>query len=342
MTAFVGVRNMLRWVADRGAAEIITGIAGEITTDFLRWDRFDKTPRVAHHTPLGVVELMPVSDGREYSFKYVNGHPANPARGLQTVTAFGVLADMDSGYPVLVSEMTVLTALRTAAMSAVAARALAPPTARTHAMIGAGSQAEFQALALRDALGLERIRVWDVDPRAMAKLAGNLGPLGFHVALAASAADAVAGAEVVTTCTADKALATVLRDEMVVPGVHVNAIGGDCPGKTELDAGILERASVFVEYTPQTRVEGEIQQMPPDFPVTEMWRVLDGTAPGRTRPEEITVFDSVGFAVEDLAALRYLHQDVRGSRYVEDIDLVADPEDPKDLFGLCLSLDPVG
>jgi ornithine cyclodeaminase len=342
VTAFVGVNNMLRWVADRGAATIIRGVAGEITADFLRWERFDKTPRVAHHTPFGVVELMPVSDGEAYSFKYVNGHPSNPARGFQTVAAFGVLADMDTGYPVLVSEMTVLTALRTAAMSAVAARALAAATARTHAMIGAGSQAEFQALALRDAVGLEVLRVWDVDPQAMEKLAGNLRPLGFDVRLASSAADAVAGADVVTTCTADKALATVLHDAVVAPGVHVNAIGGDCPGKTELDARILERASVFVEYAPQTRIEGEIQQMPADFPVTELWRVLDGSAPGRTRPEEITVFDSVGFAVEDFAALRYLHEDVRGSRYLEDIDLVAEPEDPKDLFGYCGSLKPVG
>ena len=213
---------------------------------------------------------MPTSDGSLYSFKYVNGHPHNPARGLQTVTAFGVLADVDNGYPILLSEMTLLTALRTAATSALAARELALPGARVHALIGAGSQAEFQALAMRTVLGIDRLRVLDLDEAAVEKVRRNLVPLGFEIHAASSIEDVLEGADVVTTCTADKARAAVLHSEQVRPGMHLNAIGGDCPGKTELDPTILEEARVVVEYEPQTRIEGEIQQLSADVEVTEL------------------------------------------------------------------------
>ncbi|HXH36133.1 MAG TPA: ornithine cyclodeaminase [Plantibacter sp.] len=342
MTRFVDVRNMVRWTADRGPERIISGMIGYLEADFRRWQSFDKSPRVASHTPFGVIELMPTSDHETYAFKYVNGHPSNPARGYQTVTAFGVLADVHNGYPTFLAEMTLLTALRTAATSAMVAKQLARPDSTVHAMIGAGSQAEFQALGMRAALGIHRVRIWDVDPLAMDKFARNLQPLGFEVTIGTSAADAVAGADIITTCTADKANATVLTDELVQPGVHLNAIGGDCPGKTELEASILDRADVFVEFPPQTRIEGEIQQMAPDFPVIEFWQVLTGAVAGRTSPEQITLFDSVGFAIEDFTALRFLRDSVDGSEYFEEIDLVAAPDDPKDLFGLVGALSPVG
>lgn len=340
MVRFVDVGNINRWAAETGVERILTDMVEYIERDFRRWPSFDKAPRVASHSPLGVIELMPTSDGETYGFKYVNGHPSNPSRGLQTVTAFGVLADVQSGYPTFWSEMTVLTALRTAATSAMVARALARPASHTMAMLGTGTQSEFQALAFRGVLGLNRLRVWDTDPAALDKFLRNLAPLGFEIVVATSAADAVLGADIITTCTADKANATVLTDEMVEPGVHINAIGGDCPGKTELDAAILLRGDVFVEFTAQTRIEGEIQQMDPDFPVTEIWQVLAGQAVGRRDDRQITVFDSVGFAIEDFSALRFLQDAVDRTTFYTDIDLVADPDDPKDLFGLVAAGSP--
>ena len=337
MTGFVGVADMVRWIAREGAEPTMVRLAEDIEADFARWASFDKTHRIASHTPFGVIELMPASDSDLYAFKYVNGHPFNPARGFQTVTAFGVLADVHNGYPVFLAEMTLLTALRTAATSAMVARRLARPDARTMALIGAGSQAEFQALAFRGLLGIDRLRVFDVDADATAKLVRNLTPLGFDVVVCPDAGEAAHGADIVTTCTADKTAATVLTDAEVLPGVHVNAIGGDCPGKTELDPAILERGPVFVEYTPQTRIEGEIQNVAPDFPVTEFWEVVTGRAPGRTSADQVTVFDSVGFAIEDFSALRYLRDRVGGTELEQHIDLVAAPDDPKDLFGMTTS-----
>jgi ornithine cyclodeaminase len=342
MTRFVDVHNMVRWVGHHGPTAIMAGMVDYLEDDFRRWPSFDKSPRVASHTPFGVIELMPTSDTDTYGFKYVNGHPSNPARGYQTVTAFGVLADVHNGYPTFLSEMTVLTALRTAATSAMVAKALARPDSSTMAMIGAGSQAEFQACAIRSATGVEALRVWDTDPDAVAKLVRNLTPLGFDVTVATGAADAVAGADIVTTCTADKTNATVLTRDMVAPGMHLNAIGGDCPGKTELDPAILDEATVFVEYPPQTRIEGEIQNRTEDFPVTEFWQVLTGEAPGRTSADQVTVFDSVGFAIEDFSALRFVRDSVDATDFYEDIDLVANPDDPKDLFGFVGALSPVG
>ncbi|PRZ15583.1 ornithine cyclodeaminase [Nesterenkonia sandarakina] len=342
MTQFVDVGNMARWIQREGVEHLMTEMIAYLEDDFRRWESFDKIPRIASHTPFGVIELMPTSDLETYAFKYVNGHPLNPSRGFQTVTAFGMLADVDNGYPTFLAEMTLLTALRTAATSAMTAKALARPDSRRMALIGAGSQAEFQALAIRSALGIEDLQVFDVDPAAMEKLRRNLGPLGFRVTLASSTDEAVAGADIITTCTADKAQNTILSSAQTSPGVHINAVGGDCPGKTELDAEILRRGRVFVEYPEQTRVEGEIQQMEPDFPVVEFWQVLTGAAAGRQSAEQITIFDSVGFAIADLSALRFVRDATAGTDLQTALDLVADPEDPKDLFSLVSSLKPVG
>jgi ornithine cyclodeaminase len=148
------------------------------------------------------------------------------------------------------------------------------------------------------------------------------------------------GAQIITTCTADKQYATILSDNMVGSGVHINAIGGDCPGKTELAPAILHRSSIFVEYPEQTRIEGEIQQLDADHPVTEFWRVLAGEVPGRTSAEQITLFDSVGFAIEDFSALRYIRDHIGGTEYYRNLDLLADPDDPRDLFGMLMRAAP--
>ena len=333
---FTSVGNVVDLVASTGLDALLVDLAAYIEADFARWPAFEKAPRYASHSSEGVIELMPTSDGEQFAFKYVNGHPRNFERGLQTVCAFGVLSDVATGYPVLVSEMTILTALRTAATSAIVARRLARPESQRMAIIGLGSQSEFQAHAFRALMGIRALRVFDIDPAATAKFLRNLENAGFDITVARTVEEAVAGADIVTTVTADKRQAVILSDNLVGAGVHLNAVGGDCPGKTELQAAILRRASVFVEFEPQTRIEGEIQQMPADYPVTEFWQVITGVHPGRRSSAEVTVFDSVGFAMEDFSVLRFIADRVEGTAFYSDIDILTEPDDPRDLFGLLL------
>lgn len=340
MVDYVGIADIQHLVNEIGPGEFMERLAAQIEADYRRWGQFEKSARLASHSEVGVIELMPISDGDLYSFKYVNGHPKNTSLGLLTVTAFGVLAEVSTGYPVLLSELTVTTALRTAAMSALAAKWLARPNSKTMALIGNGAQSEFQAIAFHRMLGISELRLYDVDPSATAKLAQNLRAMpelrGISLVHATSSAEAALGADIITTVTADKRNAVIVTPSMVAPGMHLNAVGGDCPGKTELHADILRRpdARVVVEYEPQSRIEGEIQQMPADFSVIEFADVVNGVQRGRGKDGEITVFDSVGFALEDYSALKFLRDLTRERpEFCRQIDLVPDLDDPKDLFG---------
>ncbi len=334
---YLSAPDAVALVRRKGIKACIAGIAEHIREDFLRWHDFDKSARVANHSRDGVIELMPISDDSAYSFKYVNGHPKNTALGLSTVMAFGVLADVATGAPTLVSELTLTTAMRTAATSALAAQTLARPDSRVMALIGNGAQSEFQAIAFQHLVGINTVRLFDIDPAATAKLAANLAGSGLKVQVCASTREAVQGADIVTTVTADKQCATILTADMLAPGMHINAVGGDCPGKTELAADVLQAAKVFVEFTPQSRIEGDIQQMPADFAVTELWEVLAGQKTGRESEAQITVFDSVGFALEDFSALRFMHTAALDAGLGERLALIPQLADPKNLFGALLT-----
>jgi len=336
---FVSVDQMMKIVESIGIETTLKGIATYIEEDFKRWQLFDKTPRVAFHSQAGVIELMTNSDGELFGFKYVNGHPKNIKEGLQTVTAFGVLSNVYTGYPILFSEMTILTALRTASASAVAAKYLARKDSISMAIIGNGAQSEFQALAFQSMLGINKLRLYDIDPAATEKCMANLRGKGLEITRCQSAGEAVEGADIVTTITADKQCATILTNDMIKPGVHINAAGGDCPGKTELAKEILLRSDIFVEYAPQTRIEGELQQLDADYPVSELWQVIAGDLQGRETYRQITLFDSVGFAIEDFSALRYIRDQLNRpgkSGMHTNLDMVADPDDPRDLYGMVL------
>ena len=309
-------------------------VSWTIREDFERWDSFDKSPRFASHSPSGVIELMPTSDGDVFAFKFVNGHPGNTLLCLQTVVAFGALADVATGYPIFMSDMTLATAFRTAATSVLAARHLARRDSRTMALIGLGAQSEFQACAFGEILGIDCLRVFDVDAEAADKFERNMVDFGVEIIRCPDARTATAGADIVTTITADKKLATILTDDMIGPGTHINAIGGDCPGKTELSYELLLRSDIYVEFAPQTRIEGETQQLAADHPVTELHDVVAGRRSGRASETSITIFDSVGFAIADFSVLRLLRDLARETGMGSDIELTAAPANLKDLFSL--------
>ncbi len=306
MTHYIDVAAMQQLVSHHGLANLMEEIAECIREDFMRWGGSNQSPR--------------------------------------TATAFGVVADVATGYPTLVSELRITTALRTAATSALAAKVLARKNSHSMALIGNGAQSEFQAIAFMTQLDISELRVFDVDRKATDKLVANLAPYAskgtLTIVRAASIREAVRGADIVTTITADKSNATILTDDLVEPGMHLNAVGGDCPGKTELQPSILLRSKVFVEYEPQTRMEGELQQMPQDFQTHALWRVLAGQQRGRDNAEQVTLFDSVGFALEDLSALRYIHALSRKLGIGSTVDLVPVLPDPKNLFACATAARP--
>ncbi|MBB1487577.1 ornithine cyclodeaminase [Oceanospirillum sediminis] len=342
MTQFLDVHELSQFVRNMGPQHLMAKLVDYLEQDYLNWAKFDKSARLAAHSDVGVIELMPIADDQLYSFKYVNGHPSNTAQGLPTVMAFGVLAEVATGYPLLLSELTLVTALRTAATSAMAAKYLARQDAKTMALIGNGCQSEFQSIAFHKLLGINEIRCYDVDYAASAKLKANLDCYtDLRLVICESAHEACASADIITTVTADKRLATILTPDMIAPGQHINAIGGDCPGKTELHRDVLTQADTFVEYEPQSRIEGDIQQLPEDYPVTELWQVIAKQQPGRQNDHQITVFDSVGFALEDYSALRMLYEFTQqgDSELGQTLGLIPHLSNPKNLFGLLVNPD---
>lgn len=332
---FVSVQAMAKMIYDYGVEQCISKLVDALEQDFARWEDFEKSSRFASHSKDGVIELMPVSDGEMFACKYVNGHPINTKRDLQTVAAMGILSDVDTGYPILLTEMCILTALRTAATSALVAKYCAPKNVQTLALIGNGAQAEFQALGMKAVIGVSKVRLYDVDPAASEKVAHNLADSGLDIIICNTAEEAVAGADIITTCTADKKNATILHDDMIKKGVFLNAIGGDCPGKTELDANILLRADhVIVEFEPQTRIEGDIQQLASDFPVTEFHRIVKGEKQARSDNNDLVVFDGVGFASEDFTALVFLRDLIKEQGGYEVLDMITQQADPKNLYSV--------
>lgn len=336
MTRFIDVPTMAKYFNEKGIANLIKQLIPYLEDDFKQWDSFDKIPRVATHSDIGVIELMPIANDELYGFKYVNGHPSNYQHNLSTVMAFGALSEVSTGYPLLLSELTLSTAIRTAATSVMAALYLAKKGSSSMALIGNGSQSEFQALGFIKVMGIKEIKLYDIDPLATQKFLNNMQDLAPQVnfIVCKSAKEACQDVDIITTVTADKKNATIITPDMLSPGVHINGVGGDCPGKTELDGAILDIANVFVEFEPQSRIEGEIQHAPDDYEVVEMHHVIKGELAGRTNDNEITVFDSVGFALEDYSMLRMLYNLAKEDNIGTFIELVPTMDDPKDLVGL--------
>ena len=334
-TKYIDLPTMAKYLKSVGAETVIKRLVPYLEEDYKRWNDFDKVPRMAHHSPVGVIELMPIGDSKTYSFKYVNGHPENPKHNFLTVMAIGVLAEVCTGFPLLLSELTLTTAVRTAATSVMAAKFLAKPNPKKMALIGNGCQSEFQALGFHHILGVEEIYCYDVDPAATDKLMDNLKDVkGLKLIKCSSTKEACKGVDIITTITADKKNAIIITPDMVEPGMHINAVGGDCPGKTELDSKVLFMGDVYVEFEPQSRIEGEIQHMDDNFKVTEIWNVIKTGKPINRKPDEITIFDSVGFALEDFSILRLMYDIAKDENVGIPQELVPVLKNPKNLYGM--------
>lgn len=336
MVNILSVESLAKLLQQHTIKQFLLDLMAMLKADFSRWDQFSKMPRPAFHVKDGVIELMPIADQAFFSFKYVNGHPKNPLSHKQTVVATGQLSRVSDGYPILMSEMTVLTALRTAATAAIATDLLARRDAKTLAIIGTGAQSDFQTIAHQLVRDIKTVRFHDIDPKAMSRYQRNMQSYNLELVPCKSNHEAVEGADIVVVCTACKDHVDVIKDAWINNGVHINGLGGDCPGKTEIQLSLLSRTKTVVEYFEQSFIEGEIQRYDRETAkkavYAELWEVITGCKPGRTNETEITLFDSVGFAIEDFSALKLTHQLTEKYHIGDVVNMIPPLEDPKDLF----------
>ena len=334
MTKIVTIDDVKAIINKVGILKFFRELVLQLESDFKRWDEFKKSPRHAIHYPQGVMELMPTSDDQEYAFKFVNGHPGNPKNNKLSIVALGLFAEVHDGFPLMVSEMTLLTAFRTAATSALVSSYLAKQSSKSMGIIGTGSQGEFQVLAHHAQLGINQIKYFDIDPAAMDKFANNLSDADLELIPCASAEETLKDVDIITSATANKERLKIIDNSWVTDGMHINGIGGDCPGKTELEAPLLERAKIVIEFFEQSIIEGEIQDLDENAVYAEIWEIAQGKKPGRENDSEVTLFDSVGFAIEDFSALTFLREQALSHGIYEELDLVAALQNPRNLFGL--------
>jgi ornithine cyclodeaminase len=335
------VESVSQLIKTHGFDAYLVDLIQTLKEDFIKWHKFTNMPRPAMHVPGGVLELMPVCDNKKfYSFKYVNCHPKNPLIAKQTVIATGQLSEIDTGYPLLFSEMTILTALRTAATSALATDLMSRRDAKVVAIIGTGAQSEFQIRALQLVRTITEVRYFDVDEKAMDKFEKNMKANTFRLVRCKSAKEAVIGADIITVCTATKKNINVLKNKWIHAGVHINAIGGDTIGKTELELAILLRSRIVVEYFEQSFIEGEIQRLREaearSLVSSELYELVTGAKKGRRNVKEITLFDSVGIALEDYSVLRLTYKLAEKYALGEEFNLTPKLTDQKDLIGILI------
>jgi alanine dehydrogenase len=246
--------------------------------------------------------------------KIVNVHPKNPKKhGLPTVMAIIVLLDPETGAPIAIMDGTRITNIRTGAGAAVAARYLARKDSRVIAMLGAGAQARTQLIGLNEVLDIREVRVNDVIPETARGYADEMRKkLGLDIKPVDDIGEAVKGADVIVTVTPVRT--PILMNELVSDGMHINAIGADAPNKQELDPQILRRAKIIVDDLEQASHAGEVNVPLSKGLITrddihaELGEVITGKMPGRTSREDITVFDSTGLAVQDIATAWTVYQ----------------------------------
>jgi ornithine cyclodeaminase len=344
MTKIITLKNVQQILKIKDYKTFSKELQTCLEEDFKDWGSFQKNSRIAFYTDQGVMELMPICGSKMFSYKYVNGHPNNPNSNKLTVVGSGLLADNQTGEPILISEMTLLTALRTGATSALASKYLAKKSSTKLGIIGCGSQSEFQVLAHLSDFKIEKVYFYDCDKKAMQKFADNLNDYDFELIFCTSAKEAVENCDIITTCTAQLGHFEIIKQSWLKKGQHINAIGGDSENKSELETEILKKADkLVVEYFEQTKVEGEIKNLknPEKYVDCELWEIISGKKKGRQDETEITVFDGVGFALEDYSALRYINDVSEKLRIYESLDMVPELQDCKNLFGLVKNITKV-
>jgi ornithine cyclodeaminase len=311
-------------------------LIAHLESDFCNWESFDKRPRPAFHSAKGEIELMPIANHEYFGCKTVNGHPANTLENKFCVAATGQLCTVKDGYTKMICEMTLLTALRTGATSALVSKYMAKQNSKVIKIIGCGSQSEFQILAHKAIFDITTIYYFDIDQKAMDKFANNLKGYGMEMIQSPSSDSDLESVDIIITCIAEKSKVVLFEADTVKAGTHICGIGGDCPGKTELDPKLLTRADkIIIEFFEHTVEEGEIQNYIGDAKKivhAEIWELTNKSKISRENNNEITLYDSVGFALEDFSVMTYFDTISEELNIFESLELIPMVSDCKNLF----------
>jgi alanine dehydrogenase len=270
----------------------------------------------------GDFRAMPAALPGSAGVKWVNVHPKNPSRGLPSIMAILVYNDPETGYPLAVMDATEITAYRTGAAAAIASKYLARHDSHTIGIIGAGFQAHTQILAHAELFNPITINVFDVSKAAVDRLTQSLSQFPIRNC---SIQETVASDIV---CTLTPSQSPIIRKEWIKPGTHINAVGADAPGKQELDPSIIKESIVVVDDIKQASGSGEINVpiQKGTYSVSEVYgtlaEVVAGKKRGRAHNNDVTVFDSTGIAVEDIAVAKLLFEKAQQRGGYPSIDLV--------------------
>ena len=295
---------------------------------FAHINQYDVRPRVGYHNSQGVFDVMPVLSERYFVFKYVNCHPANLMMGMPTIMGVYVLVDAQTGAPLLIADAAILTALRTAAMQALACQVVRLHHPKVMGLIGCGAQAEFLISALCQVLDLDKVVLCDSDVAAAEKCQSHLGTK-LNVVIG-SMEQVLKESEVLVTATAANTH-NKLFQQLPSQLQMILAVGGDTSGKTELDPAVINQCQIMVELLEQAKVEGEIQQLKNHNKVSEISKIIHNPLDSR---DGCILFDSVGIALEDMVVLEWYYKlcDLGSA-----VPFCEQPENPKDLFGQVVS-----
>jgi alanine dehydrogenase len=268
----------------------------------------------------GDFRAMPSQLEGSVGVKWVSSHPDNPKKhGLPSVMGVYVLSDPETALPLAIMDATWLTAVRTGAAGGVATKHLFGRAPRAVGFVGCGVQARVLHAAHRALFGAFEALCADLSPEAAARFAAEHGGRVVTV-------EEACGAEVV--CASTPGRGPVVRDAFVRPGAHVNAMGADAPGKQELEAALLTRARIFVDDWEQATHSGEVNVPLHDGVLAErdivgsLGDVIAGTRPARLGEGDVTVFDSTGLGVQDVAVARVVHERARASGRGLEVALV--------------------
>ncbi len=311
----------------------------EIRGDYSRWHEFYRMLKPQLKSQNNTIEIESISDQKFFAHKYINTQSNSSLSSMPTCIATGQLSKVQDGSPIFISEMTTLSALRSAATSALASDLLSNMDAKNIAIIGTGAQSEFQILAhclIRD---VETVKYYDTDPNAMIRFYRNMKNYHFRLIPGESAKDTVLDADIIIVTTSDNgSLQVQLKQEWIKSGAHINAFGVKKLGQTALDPSLIMNSKLVVEHKEQSQLEGEIQNFHQNekqlLIYAELWELINGFKPLRINNTEITIFDTVNYVLGDFSVLKFTHKLCEKYQMGRVMNLVPPLANPKNLFSV--------